>query len=102
MLYTIEHGPRAAGHGLLMGKADNVAMASQHYFTSEAIRQDWEALIRESFDAAIARGEIADDTDFEQLAAWSRRIVMSYILFPAPKPSVIRDIETYVLGTLHP
>ena len=100
MLYAIEHGPKAPGHGLLMGNADNVAMASQHYFASTSILKSWQQLLRQSFDAAVSNGTIAKDTDFEQIAAWSRRLVMSYILFPAPLPSVARDIERYVLRTL--
>jgi AcrR family transcriptional regulator len=102
MLYTIDHGPQAPAHKLLMGNNDNVAISSQHYFYSETIKLAWQQLLREPFERAQARGDINSATGFEQLAAWTRRLLMSYILFPETKQSVAADIDNFVLQVLRP
>lgn len=100
LLYTIEHGPQAPGHQLLMGNESNAAIASQSYIDSGVIRHRWADVLRQPFATAITSGALHRDTDFEQLVAWSQRLAMSYIMFPIDKAAVARDINTYVVGAL--
>lgn len=102
MLYTIDKGPQAPAHKLLMGNSDNVAISSQHYFYSDSIKLAWRELLREPFERAQARGDINSATGFEQLAAWTRRLLMSYIMFPEAQQSVAADIDNFILQILRP
>lgn len=102
MLYTIDKGPQAPAHKLLMGNSDNVTISSRHYFYSDTIQLAWRELLREPFERAQARGDINSATEFEQLAAWTRRLLMSYIMFPETRQSVAADIDNFVLQILRP
>lgn len=100
MLYTIANGPQAPAHQLLMGNESNAAIASHSYIDSAAIRAAWSDLLEPPFTAALAAGALKDGIDFGQLVAWSQRLMMSYILFPATQREVARDIDTYVVAAL--
>lgn len=100
MLYAIENGPEAPAHQLLMGDESNAAIAAHSYIDSAAVRQAWADLLEPPFNAALEAGKLGDGIEFGQLAAWSQRLMMSYILFPAAQREVARDIDTYVVGAL--
>ena len=102
MLYTIEHGPQAPAHQLLMGNESNAAIAAHSYIDSQVIRQAWAELLGPPFAAARQAGTIRGDIDLGQLVGWSQRLMMSYILFPTDKRAVARDIDTFVVGALAP
>ena len=102
MLYTIDRGPQAPAHKLLMGNSENAAISSQHYFYSDTINLAWQQLLREPFERAQAHGSINSASGFEQLAAWTRRLMMSYIMFPETQQSVAADIDNFVVQLLRP
>ena len=99
MLYTIENGPKAPGHELLLGKT-NASISSQHYFGSTNIYHYWEKLLRPPFEAAQKRGEIANDIDFDALMSWSARLIYSFIEFPEEISVIESQIDRFLLSNL--
>ncbi len=99
MLYTIENGPKAPGHELLLGKT-NASISSQHYFNSENIYQYWDTLLRPSFEQALKARELATDISFDDLMSWSARIIYSYIQFPEPLEKIEKQIDHFLLRNL--
>jgi AcrR family transcriptional regulator len=88
LLYAIEHGPKAAGHELLLG-GGNAETSASYYLGSGHLSRQWQEILATPFAEAQARGEIADDIELPVLVAFLGRLVMSWVQFPEP-PSQIR------------
>lgn len=99
MLYAIENGPKTPGHKLMLG-GNNAAISSRHYFSSKSINSNWEALLRPSFEQAIKSGEFHKDVKFNDLMAWSARIIYSYIQFPDTQENIERQVDFFLLRNL--
>ena len=99
MLYTIENGPKAPGHELLLGTT-NASISSQHYFNSENIYHYWDNLLRPPFEQAQIKGDIASDIDFDDLMSWSARMIYSYIQLPEPLEKIEQQIDRFLLRNL--
>ena len=99
MLYTIENGPKAPGHELLLGKT-NASASSHHYFNSTNISAYWTDLLYPSFKEAQSKGEISPDIDFAELMKWSARLIYSFIQLPEDPGVIERQIERFLLRSL--
>lgn len=99
LLYTIECGPKASGHQLLLGE-DNAAASSQYYFNSQQSYHYWEKVLRNPFDKAVENEEITRDLCFDDLISWCGRIIFSYIQFPESKENTERQIRQFLIKHL--
>ena len=86
---------------LLLGKK-NIGASAQHYLASRETYKLLSSLLREPFRAAQQSGEVRDDLDFDDLLAWTGRVVFSYIQAPASGQQVERQVAQFVIPAILP
>ena len=105
IVYLTIKGPQAPGRELLHGKSGGKGKAvhgGEFYFSSRLLHKNWKNLIAEPFKKAVARGELRDDIEQEQLLEWIGRVVFSFVQIPKPEQELRSFLKIFVLPALKP
>lgn len=100
MLFAIEHGPRMAGHQLLLQGSN--ALNTAQYYLGTNLMQQWEAILATRFAAAQAAGEIPASIRLPALVEWMGRLVLSWIQYPASQTSAREMVSMLLLPGMNP
>ena len=101
LVYLVRNGQQAPGYQLLLGKK-NIAASAQHYLASRETYKLLSSLLREPFREAQQLGAIRADMDFDDLLAWTGRVVFSYIRAPATDEQLERQVAQFVIPAILP
>jgi AcrR family transcriptional regulator len=101
IVYLVRNGQQAPGYQLLLGKK-NIGASAQHYLSSRETYKLLSSLLRASFREAQQLGTIRADLDFDDLLAWTGRVVFSYIQAPATDEQLERQVAQFVIPAILP
>lgn len=96
VLFVVNNGPLAPGHETLLGEK-NAEYTKQYYFSSSAIVEMWAEIMQAPFTEAREKGEIRGEVNYEDLMAWTGRIIMSFIEFPAEDEVLERYLDAFLI-----
>ena len=96
VLFTVEHGPKIAGHELLMG-SKNAGATADFYLRSARMQEKMQELLNDRFHDAQQAGDINPDWQLNDLLNWVGRLTYSFIQHPEPQETIERLITQYFL-----
>lgn len=91
MLFAIERGPQTVNYKLLL-QGSNAQNAAQYYL-SDSVTSRWVEILSAHFAEAQSAGEFSPSLQLSDLVEWMGRLVLSWIQFPAPLPTIRRQAE---------
>lgn len=91
LLFAVDRGPQTVGHKLLL-QGSNAQNAAQYYL-SDSVTGCWVEILSTRFARAQGAGEVSASICLPDLVEWMGRLVLSWIQFPAPLPTIRKQVE---------